>query len=171
MAALANAFLKLPADLKKAVHLDLCERALLVWNHYRETRDPLEYVESVCGTRRIVDGDLPGAAIRAVRAGEDTESVAARYREPIVAMQDGDLGFPAEVEFAYYAIYNLFQRQVTSRLDDDWLIVNQALSARGESADHAGILKAAMDAAQKNRGAGVKAATSAGETAPEARSN
>ena len=40
-----------------------------------------------------------------------------------------DLEFPDPVEYAYYAIYNLFRKYVQGRELDDWLIVNQALSS------------------------------------------
>ncbi len=59
-------------------------------------------------------------------------------------MQDDDLEFPDDIELAYYSIYNLFRRYVLADSIDDWLIVNQALSAHGESADVAAILESTM---------------------------
>ncbi|MCX6952664.1 MAG: hypothetical protein NTV51_10945 [Verrucomicrobia bacterium] len=144
MTPLHDRFMMLPADLRKAVQIDLCRDALRVWSGYCREPRSLDYVESVCGTRQSVDHDLPDAAFRSVLAGKDVENVAARYREPIAALQDDDLEFPDSVEFAYYAIYNLFSRHVCDRVDDDWLIVNQALSAHGEGAEYASILESSM---------------------------
>jgi hypothetical protein len=69
-------------------------------------------------------------------------------------MQDDDLEFPDRVEFAYYSIYNLFNRYVSGRIDDDWLIVNQALSAHGEGADYAAILESTMKRIAEQAGGG-----------------
>ena len=144
MPTLASIFLNLPDQKKKAVHIDLCKQALQIWNDHCDSQKSLGYVETVCGTKQVVDRDLPTAAFRAVIAGSDSENVAYRYQEPIAAMQDDDLRFPDDIELAYYAIYNLFRRYVSSRIDDDWLIVNQALSAHGEGSDYASILEAAI---------------------------
>jgi hypothetical protein len=144
MPPLTDRFLMLPTDLRKAVHIDLCKDALRVWAGYCREHEYLDYVESVCGTSQKVDQDLPEAAIRSVLAGKDIENVAVRYQEPIAAMQDDDLEFPDDVEFAYYAIYNLFNRYVSDRIGDDWVIVNQALSAHGKGADYAAILETSM---------------------------
>jgi hypothetical protein len=91
-----------------------------------------------------VDIALPADAFRSVMEGKDTCNVQARYGEPICAMQDDDLEFPDDIELAYYSIYNLFRRYVLADSIDDWLIVNQALSAHGESADVAAILESTM---------------------------
>lgn len=127
------------------MHIELCKQALLVWDDYCKAQENLAYVETVCGTKQTIDRGLPDAAIRSVIAGKDLENIASRYREPITAMQDDDLRFPNAIQFAYYAIYNLYNRYVRSELDDDWLIVNQALSAHGNEADYGSILKAAID--------------------------
>ncbi|WP_395752582.1 hypothetical protein [Prosthecobacter sp.] len=145
MPTLQDTFLKLPVDLKKAVQLDLCNQALRVWQDYCDQHKTLDYVETVCGTKQVVDQKLPAAAIAAVTAGRDSENVARRYGEPIAAMQDDDLEFPDSVKFAYYSIYNLFGRHVASQSIDDWLNVNQALSAHEEGSDYASILSAAID--------------------------
>jgi hypothetical protein len=137
-------FLMLSADLRKLVHIELCKQALRVWEEYCRVHGDLSYVETVCGTKQSVDRTLPEAAIRSVISGKDVENVAHRYQEPIAAMRDDDLEFPDAVEFAYYSIYNLFDRYVNDRIEDDWLIVNQALSAHGEGADYAAILESTM---------------------------
>jgi hypothetical protein len=72
---------------------------------------------------------LPKDAFEAVKIGKDLSKVDDRYAEPISAMQDNDIEFPDEIEFAYYAIYNLFNRYILQQNIDDWLICNQALSA------------------------------------------
>jgi hypothetical protein len=42
----------------------------------------------------------------------DLGNVAQRYLEPIAALQDEDLAFPDAVRFAYYALYNCFEKYV-----------------------------------------------------------
>lgn len=157
MPTLADTFLNLAPDRKKAVHLDLCSQALRVWEDYYDRNGTLEYVETVAGTKQVVDRGLPAAAIRAVETGSDAENVAYRYQEPIAAMQDDDFNLPDDIELAYYSIYNLFRRYVSSRIDDDWLIVNQALSAHGETSDYASILAAAINQNGEQDGAGQPA--------------
>jgi hypothetical protein len=75
--------------------------------------------------------------MRAVELGQGSADVQARYREPIVALQDDDLELPEEIEYAYYAVYNLFLRHGLAEPIDDWLIVNQAVSSLGVSAEDA----------------------------------
>jgi hypothetical protein len=144
MSTLLDTFLNLPDKRKKAVHFALCSQALRVWKNYCDTHKELDYVEAVCGTKQVIDQDLPIAAVRAAIAGRDAENVAYRYQEPITAMHDDDLIFPDNVAFAYYSIYNLFERYVTCRNIDDWLIANQALSSNGKGADYASILAEAI---------------------------
>jgi hypothetical protein len=136
--------MNLPVSLKKAVQLDLCRQALRVWEEYCDQRSTLDYVETVCGTKQVIDRDLPSDAIRAVTIGRDDTNVGYRYQEPMAAIQDHDLVFPDDIELAYYSIYNLFGRYVSLRIDDDWIIVNQALSAHGDSSDYALILESAI---------------------------
>ncbi len=77
----------------------------------------------------------------------DARQVAQRYQEPIVAMHDDDLTFPDNIEFAYYAIYNLFRKYALGTEIDDWLIVNQALSAEKDSEKWATLLASAIQRA------------------------
>lgn len=151
---LDDIFLMLQPNLKKAVHLDLCDQALRVWKDYCDHDGTLDYVETVCGTKQVVDATLPAAAMQAVRIGKDSGNVAFRYQEPIAAMQDDDLQFPDDIEFAYYSIYNLFRRYIGSTMEDDWLIVNQALSAQGKDSDYASILAASIDQASEQNAGG-----------------
>ena len=144
MPSLLEKFHALPDELRKLVHLDLCSQALRVWQSYCHSHGIMKYVETVCGTQQTVDSTLPEDAFRSVMEGEDTRKVQARYVEPICAMQDDDLELPDDIELAYYSIYNLFRRYVLADSIDDLLIVNQALSAHGESADVAAILESAM---------------------------
>lgn len=65
-----------------------------------------------------------------VLSGNDYLKVAERYREPIASMQDSDFEFPENVMYAYYALFNLFNKYVQKEAVDDWIIVNQALSAQ-----------------------------------------
>lgn len=126
----AKQFFELPSDAKRRVHLDLCRHALAVWEeHIRRRAFDMSYVERVCGTRQGVDLDLPSEAMHAVASREARPEIAERYLEPITALQDGDFELPEAVQLAYYAIYNLFEKYAAGAEVDDWLIVNQALSA------------------------------------------
>jgi sulfur relay (sulfurtransferase) DsrF/TusC family protein len=89
------------------------------------------YQESVAGSTQTLDCLLPREALAAVRAGTDAASIGQRYLEPIAALQDDDLVLPEAAQFAYYAIYNVFQRYVRERKMDEWTIVNQALASAG----------------------------------------
>jgi hypothetical protein len=125
----ADNFYDLSPEQRRSVHLILCERALNNWLLYSRNQGPLEYVESVVGTHQVVDQQLPYDAFTAVLTGQDVHEIEKRYREPISAMQTEDLEFPEAVTFAYYAIYNLFQKYALHSVIDDWLIVNQALAS------------------------------------------
>ncbi len=129
MQSLHDQFLALDAAGRRAVHFELCEFALHRWWAFVEQAAPIRYVETVVGTEQLVDTRLPDDALACAQAGEDTRRVAVRYREPVAALQDDDLEFPDPVEYAYYALYNLFRKYVLGQAIDDWLIVNQALSS------------------------------------------
>jgi hypothetical protein len=148
MRPLAEEFFALPADRRRRVHLELCRGALEVWTRYCRERPRIEYTDSVVGLGHVLDAALPGEALRTVELGADPADVKARYGEPIVALQDDDLELPEEIEFAYYAIHNLFLRYGLAEPIDDWLIVNQAVSALGVHAAGAqGAWDAALEAA------------------------
>ena len=108
---------------------------------------PIRYADSVVGMQHEVDVGLPADALRSARAGADLGNVENRYGEPIVAMHDGDLTFPGEVQFAYYAIYNCFRKHACGEDIDSWLIVNQALSSNDNQESWAPRLTQAMTAA------------------------
>jgi hypothetical protein len=93
-----------------------------------------------------VDKQLPSDALAAARQARCSEEIAFRYREPIVAWQDEDLVFPENISFAYFAIYNLFNKYAQQAVIDDWLIVNQALSSEDESDAWDALLKSAIQA-------------------------
>ena len=126
---LADEFFALTPEQKRSVHFALCEHALAKWDLYIKTHDQIVYVETVAGTRQEVDKQLPFDSFISAKQGSDSQNIAKRYREPIVAMQDEDLIFPENVTFAYYAIYNLFKKYTGKEFVDDWLIVNQALAS------------------------------------------
>lgn len=125
----AKRFFDLPPQARRRVHVDACRRALAVWEEFVRGAPGLSYIESVAGTRQEVDGALPREALDVVASVEASPAIAERYLEPIAAMHDGDFELPEPVEFAYYAIYNLFRKYAVGAAVDDWLIVNQALSA------------------------------------------
>lgn len=130
---LIKTFQSLNAEQKRMAHLELCQNALNIWNEYVKQFGEIAYIESVVGTRQIVDKSLPRDAFQAVVRGQDEKKIDWRYAEPINAMHDDDLEFPDHIEFAYYAIYNLFNKYILNRNIDDWLICNQALSAEIDS--------------------------------------
>lgn len=149
MEDLRAAFLALDRGRRCQAHVHVCRHALGVWEAYAHDHAPFEYVDSVVGMLHRVDTTLPRDAFESVRASGDRLSIAYRYQEPIAALQDQDLELPSHIEFAYYAIYNLFQRYVAGAPIDDWLIVNQALASEpdperwrpllGDALRHAGV--------------------------------
>jgi len=140
----ADEFFALTQAQRRSVHFILCEYALENWIGYTKARDRIEYVESVVGTRQDVDLLLPLDALKAAKLGQTSPDIAARYREPITAMQDEDLEFPETIVFGYYAVYNLFRKYAQKEVVDDWLIVNQALSAENDKEARAGLLLSAV---------------------------
>lgn len=133
MPSLFEQFSNLNAQQKRFVHLELCKNALSVWEKYVAQFDEISYDEWICGTHQIVDKSLPKDAFDAVIIGKDISKTAGRFSEPISAMQDEFLEFPENIMFAYYAIYNLFNKYVVKRNIEDWLICNQALAAEIKS--------------------------------------
>ena len=118
----------IPAQ-RRVVHDLLAQHALGTWKAYVQEKGRITYVEGVVGTAQEVDPNLPADALAAVRSGAGVASVESRYLEPIAAMQDHDLELWDTAQFAYYAIYNYFNRYATGDAVDDWLLVNQAMSS------------------------------------------
>jgi hypothetical protein len=145
MEALARQFHQLPPEQKRSVHFTLCYRALEMWRSYAKVHGRIGYPESVCGTVQVVDKSLPAEAFHSAALGRDTAKVGKRYLEPITAMQEYDLEFPEHIQYAYYAIYNLFEKYVERTDIDDWLIVNQALSSETRTDLWAVLLREAID--------------------------
>ena len=130
MKGLAEKFLSMSQDERKAVLINLCDRALHVWQSHYPVGGLPTYQESVTGSTQILDVALPHEALDAARTETDGESIGQRYKEPIVALQDSDLELaPDAAEFAYYSIYNAFRRYGQGLSIDEKLILNQALSA------------------------------------------
>jgi hypothetical protein len=148
MATLAEAFFRLDQPGKYQAHLFLCQYALGVWRAYIWEHGPISYVDTVVGAQHTLDHQLPHDALLSVEEGKDLTGVAARYAEPIAALQDDDLEFPDHIEFAYYAIYNLFCKYIRGAAIDDWLIVNQALSSETDSSKWEGLLYDVLQADQ-----------------------
>jgi hypothetical protein len=147
MTASADRFFALSPAQRRVVHELLVEHALAKWKAYVEGQGEIRYRESVCGTDQTVDTSLPGNALASVRSGKGIAAMADRYREPIVAMQDGDLSFPQSVAFAYYAIYNFFRRYAMQQEIDDWLLVNQAVSSEDDEEKWKALLVRALERA------------------------
>lgn len=148
---LRAAFEGLDGSRRRAVQLALCRHALRAWEAYARRHGPLEYVDSVVGLYHCVDSALPRDALASVEAGADRAGVAQRYLEPVAALQDDDLELPGQIELAYYAIYNLYRRAVEGAAIDDWLIVNQALSAEEDPALWRVLLADALQAREGDR--------------------
>lgn len=144
MSTLADQFQQLTPAEKRSVHLALGRHALLKWQGYSASERRLSYVESVSGSRQVVDTDLPSDAYRSSCEERDLNHVVERYGEPIIALQDGDLVFPESIEFAYYSLYNLFKKYALKEEIDDWLIVNQALATESEESRWRMLLEAAI---------------------------
>lgn len=140
-------FLTLNAKQKKRVHVNAGVFALKVWRQYCQNFVELSYCDSVVGMVHLVDIDLPKRALQAVRLGWVDSSVAADYREPIVALQDMDFELPEHVAFAYYAIYNLYRKYCQQNTLDDWLIVNQSISAEPDASQWQGLWAAFLSGA------------------------
>src|SRR5437016_1441025 len=100
MQTLRHQFMALSLQQKRIVHLDLCEYALKQWKSYVKSRGKITYVEGVCGTRQVVDAGLPNDAFVSLMRGCNIADIEQRYLEPIIAMQDFDLEFPDQIEFA-----------------------------------------------------------------------
>ena len=129
MPTLADKFAELSPDAQRRVHFVLGRHALEKWRDYCTANPVMHYVESVCGTDQSVDVSLPDDAFACAERACDDRQVAKRYREPIAAMQDDDLEIPETMAFAFYAIYNLFNKYAKNEPVDAWLIVNQSLSS------------------------------------------
>ncbi len=142
---LAEEFSILSAEKRRFVQFELCGNALEILENYFAESGEIKYVEGVVGTLQIVDAKLPPDAFDAAQHGENLHDVDYRFAEPIAALQDDDLEFPDNIELAFYSIYNLFQKYVVKRNSDDWIIVNQALSAETEPEKWTAMLKSVME--------------------------
>lgn len=125
----AKQFLALNDETKRAACIQLCERALAVWEKLFPEGRCVTYQESVAGTSQTLDCGLPRDALASACAGMDTANVGQRYRDPLCALQDEDLALPDPAKFAYYAIHSAFEKYVAGRDLDEWVIVNQALAS------------------------------------------
>ena len=142
---LAEEFLSLSEAKRRFVQFELCGNALLILNEYLAETGEIRYVESIAGTLQIVDPKLPSNAFESAQKGENLFNAEYRFAEPITALHYEDLEFPGHIEFAFYSIYNLFQKYVSKRKIDDWLIVNQALSAETDREKWTELLKNAIE--------------------------
>ena len=149
MRELADRFLSLSTDQKRVAHLFLCEHALAKWQAYASSKWWITYADSVVGTKQTVDKLLPLDALRSARAGSDIANVDERYGEPITALQDEDLTFPEAITYAYYSIYNAFNKYAKNKNIDDWVIVNQALSSETEISKWEALLHAAIESSHR----------------------
>jgi hypothetical protein len=149
---LAERFFALAPDQRRTAHLYLASVALRRWVTYLAGGPDLEYVESVVGSQQAVDPRLPDDALRSATVGRDLAEVAKRYLEPITALQDDDWELPEDVGYAYYAIYNTFDKYALGERVDDWLVVNQALSSFGTTPE--GLERASACLAQALAAAG-----------------
>jgi hypothetical protein len=143
----AERFLALGPARRRFVHERLVEQSLARWQAYARSQGVIRYSEGVSGTVQTVDARLPEDALASVQSGEGAEAVAARYLEPIAALQDKDLVFPDAVELAYYAVYNFFEKYALGQAVNDWLLVNQAGSSEEDQRKWVPALLATIQAA------------------------
>jgi hypothetical protein len=132
MSPLAVQFYSLAPDQQRLVVIPLLEKALEVWEQYYSPGTRPTYQESITGSIQELDTDLPREAWEAIIAGTDTNGIAMRYLEPIVALRDEDMQVPEPAEFAYYAIYNAYQRYIRHESVGDNVLINQILSSLPE---------------------------------------
>ena len=92
---------------------------------------------------------MPLDALQSAHDGRDEADVDARYGEPITALHDDDLNLPESVRYAYYAIYNAFNKYARKENVDDWLIVNQALASEADESRWPILLEEAMRLAER----------------------
>lgn len=149
MRKLAADFHELSIAEKRHAHLCISEYALSKWYEYCASRPPISYVETVCGTHQTVDTELPAAAFCAACEGNDSRDIAHRFLEPISAMQENVLTFPEPIEYAYYALYNLFRKYAEQKDVDDWLIVTQVLSIEVSESQWRPLLETAIQQAKQ----------------------
>lgn len=128
-------YTELNPEQKSQLHYSLCLKSLEVWNVYTIKQKKIVYTEMVCGTRQVVDNELPIKAYKAACKGKRSRSISQSYLEPMSAIQDDDLAFPENIEYAYYSIYNFYNKYSEKEDIDDWIIVNQALSSETLSED------------------------------------
>jgi hypothetical protein len=139
--------LALPPERRREVHLRLCQRALDVWEAFAAGSGAIVYRDSIVGMRHIVDTNLPRRALDAMRSGTGAAAVDADDSEPIAALQDLDIEFPAEIELADYAIYNLFRLHARHAAVDERSIARQALGALPEADREAALARALAETA------------------------
>src|SRR5687767_2545789 len=101
-------FVALPAAGRRRVLIELCGRALEVWEERYPVGSQINYFETVAGTSQSVDVGLPREALCVLKGEGVDANIAERYLEPMVALRDRDLELPDPVEFAYYCIYNAY---------------------------------------------------------------
>lgn len=128
MEHLAEKFFAMPEEKRRLVLLNLCRRALAVWESHFPPGSKQSYEESVTGTTQTLEIDLPREALQELVDSELHANVQARYGEPIVALQDLDMKFPDSAELAYFAIYNAHRLYRQGTLIEEKLVLNQALS-------------------------------------------
>lgn len=152
-------YFDLTPDRKKLVQIELCLKVYNLWLEYLYEKSIFEYKRTVTGTTQIIDYYLPKNAIEAVISGKDILNISERYQEPITALQDDDLVFTDGMKMAYYSIYYLYQYHITCKLNDSWIVVEQALLALAQK-DTVALLERAIDnAALRNSAVGGLGAT------------
>jgi len=125
-----NDFMVLDADTKKKLHIKACQFSLHIWEKFAQQGKNLSYLDSVVSMRHTIDNNIPKRALKAVKMKQSNHEISKNYREPIVALQDMDWQPPERIEFAYYSIYNLYQKYCQGIDVDDWLIINQCIAAQ-----------------------------------------
>jgi hypothetical protein len=125
-----NKFMALNADAKKQAYIQACQKTLVVWEALVKQGKELSYRDSIVGMKHTINSNIPKLALQAIICSQPSQEISNVYLEPITALQDMDWRPPENIEFAYYAIYNLYRKYCEGIEIDDWLIINQCISAQ-----------------------------------------
>jgi hypothetical protein len=144
-------FLALSPAQRRIVHEQMVGQALARWQAFAEAQGVIRYREHATGTEQFVDASVLVDAVAVARSGDGIAALEQRFREPIVALQDGDLSFPESVTCAYYAIYNFFRKYALQEECDDLMLLNQAGSSDEDEQEWEPALVKAIERAADER--------------------
>jgi hypothetical protein len=127
--------------------IELCEKALPIWNEFAQDKKRLEYQDSVVGLYHKVRPELLNDSINFCKnpytgkflgfftSKPSLKSLLNEFSEPVVAMQDFDWELPHKVESTFYAVYNLLKglkEKTTFDRNNHYISISQAVEALQE---------------------------------------